>query len=172
MSRLEEIEERMRKATEGPWELRDKPGTGKQIFAKVDCGYDKNGKRLLPIYDVSIRPSMTVGEDGFAYVVLSYESWYQFPSENFKEKQLANADFIAHSREDIEWLLGEVERLQKEKAPLYTDRIKDLEKHVKKLSHRRCFQCKHEDYYVLNTLPHCKCAKCGSADTRVIKEKI
>ena len=39
-----------------------------------------------------------------------------------------------------------------------------------KLSHRKCHDCGHVDFYTLEFLPYCKCAACASEDTRLIKK--
>lgn len=41
---------------------------------------------------------------------------------------------------------------------------------IEKMSHRRCWACGHVDYYLAPVLPECACAKCGSADTRLVKK--
>lgn len=205
MDRLKEIKKRTAAAMSGPWEAKDVPSAGLQIMAKVPFHAYGKGWELKEdgIYTIFRTPQAsdmhaTVAKDGTLTFLLAYEDWVQFPCKEWDDIQSANAQFLAHAREDVEWLIEELkkaeqekarlrqkcdcnmndrdtlqvnyDKLKKEKAPLYTDRIKDLEKHIKKMSHRRCFECKHEDYYVLNTLPHCKCSKCGSADTRLIKE--
>ena len=38
----------------------------------------------------------------------------------------------------------------------------------KHLHYRRCFDCKHVDYYPLDILPFCQCSRCGSNDTRKV----
>ena len=40
---------------------------------------------------------------------------------------------------------------------------------VDKMSHRKCHACGHVEFYIRDTLPWCKCWKCGSEDTRLIR---
>lgn len=49
-------------------------------------------------------------------------------------------------------------------------KVASLQESLAKMSHRRCHPCGHEGYYLLNILPYCKCEKCGSADTRQVKQ--
>lgn len=58
-------------------------------------------------------------------------------------------------------------RLRQENALLHAEN-KRLRLIAAKLSHRRCWDCGHEDYYLLPVRPYCECAECGSADTRLV----
>lgn len=94
--------------TPGPWEARDEKGAGLQILAVADIGssLDSAGSRqvLQPLYKVSIKPTLSVGDDGRVHMLLSYEDWRQFPTVNFKEMQRANARLIASAPELFEAL--------------------------------------------------------------------
>ncbi len=81
--------------TKGKWEARNVPSAGWEIFAEVNMGKDENGGVLQPIYNVDIKPSLSVGDDGKVYAMIAYESWRQFPSIKFQKMQEANAQLIA-----------------------------------------------------------------------------
>ena len=40
---------------------------------------------------------------------------------------------------------------------------------LSKMSHRKCWECQHVAYYRDHIFPACKCEKCGSHDTRLIR---
>lgn len=46
----------------------------------------------------------------------------------------------------------------------------ELLKAAGKMSNRRCRACGHAGYYLSDTIPHCLCEQCGSADTRLIRQ--
>ena len=81
--------------TKGEWEVRDIPSHGLEIYAKVNIGKDENGGVVQPIYDVDIKPNLSIDNDGKVWMMIAYESWRQFPSTNFQEMQKANANLIA-----------------------------------------------------------------------------
>jgi hypothetical protein len=89
--------------TPGPWTLIDSPSAGLEIHAAVDLGREKQchdesvptGPVLRRLYEVSLKPSVRIGEDGRAHVMLAYEEWRQFPTVNFQEMQRANARLMA-----------------------------------------------------------------------------
>jgi len=83
------------KHTPGPWELRNVPGAGLQIWALADLGLDERRQVVQPLYRVDIHPSLKVGDDGKVYVMLSYEDWRQFPTTQFDEMQKANGQLMA-----------------------------------------------------------------------------
>jgi hypothetical protein len=79
MSRLDEIKERERKATKGEWKF---------IPGLWNVGYE------------------TGHSDGS--IITEDDGWYIATMENAPE-QAENADFIAHSKEDIPWLIERLE---------------------------------------------------------------
>lgn len=94
-----DIDEILEKATPGPWELRDLPSHGIEIWAPVNIGGKPGQETIQPIYDLSVKPQLRVLDDGTTEMIIAYESWRQFPSPNFQEMQKANARLIicAHS---------------------------------------------------------------------------
>ena len=81
MKRLEEIRERVEKATEGPWEFYDRYGDlGLVVVENSDAD---------PITDTELR----------------------HPGMDHACVRRKDGDFIAHSRQDIPWLLGLVDVL-------------------------------------------------------------
>lgn len=89
MSRLDEIRARADAATPGPWLLH------------------KNGGEL-EIVDASGATS-DASDIAFMHVHAEKEDW-ALPGTGYD-----NAEFIAHAREDIPYLLSEIERLTREK---------------------------------------------------------
>ena len=87
------------KHTPGPWKAINKPGCGIEIEASIDRPFGTDGAKLLPIYEVSIRPSLQISDDGSLYARLSYETWVQFSDQNWKDTQAANAKLIAAAPE-------------------------------------------------------------------------
>ena len=81
--------------TPGPWEIKEGAGGSQEIHAKVNIGRDMSKGVLQPLYDVQLRPSLMVGEDGAVYASLTYDSYRQFPSVDFVAMQRANARLIA-----------------------------------------------------------------------------
>ena len=91
--------------TKGQWEIQNIPSHGLEICAKVDIGKeDMSGGVLQPIYAVSLKPSLSVDDNGAVTMMVCYESWRQFPSINFKEMQEDNAHLIAAAPELLEAL--------------------------------------------------------------------
>jgi hypothetical protein len=96
MGRLEEIEARVNKATKGPWRAGmsdmlsydgDGDGPYKQVYVDNPDGRVHMGERLP---DVVAKMYDALGAD----------------CRN-------NAEFAAHAREDVPWLVSEVRRLRK-----------------------------------------------------------
>ncbi len=92
----------MSKHTPGPWEVRGPDGTGWQVHAHVP-----SLDRATTIEQIPIRPTVSISDDGKVYVCLSYEDWRQFPSDDWREMQAANARLIAAAAELYE-ALGEL----------------------------------------------------------------
>lgn len=88
MTRLEEIKKRCEEATEGPW-FDDR--TTKAIKVSAESSAFSRGKFNIATYPTRTNQSL-----------VSHQEWE------------GNAKFIAHSRQDIPWLVVEVERLQRE----------------------------------------------------------
>ena len=96
--------------TPGPWEVRPTRADTQEVFAAVNIGTDEEGGILQPIYDISLHPSLMVGrDDGLVYAMLTYESYRQFPSVDFKEMQRANARLIAAAPDLLEAAKAAVE---------------------------------------------------------------
>jgi hypothetical protein len=91
---LQEIKEREAKATPGPWE-----------YLPGEFNYDDEAEN----HPGSIHQVETGDNRGW---------WIAAIEELFEGQTLANADFIAHAREDIPALVAEVERLQAENKRL------------------------------------------------------
>lgn len=100
--------------TSGPWELRDRPSAGLEIYATVNLGPDERGGVLQPVYEVAVTPSLKVLADGSVQMCIAYESYRQFPSEDFKAMQQANGRLIAKAPE----MLAELQQLREENAQL------------------------------------------------------
>lgn len=83
------------KFTKGPWEAKDIPSAGWQIYAEVDLGKDERRGVIQPIYNVNVKPMLFVNNEGTVTAVIAYEDWRQFPSINFQEMQAANSRLIA-----------------------------------------------------------------------------
>ena len=79
--------------TPGPWKLQNDT----EIWADVHIGEDQDGKNYQPIYEVPIPARLVVMKDGTVEAHISYESWRQFPSNDFKAMQEANARLIVTS---------------------------------------------------------------------------
>lgn len=129
-ARLAEIRDRANAATEGPWEHGDRQYvygvTGR--FGDDRCPHcartgfgdgpswagvrNINGKEMLVHVHTSDKPRRRHGvhavrANGSISVVRDAEEYgYMYP---------ADAEFIAHAREDVPWLLAEVERLTAER---------------------------------------------------------
>ena len=84
----------MAEHTPEPWEATDRPGQGWQIRARVP-----HLDRAVTIQEVPIRPQVTIGDDGKVYVTVSYESFNQFPSDDWLKMQAANAILMAAAPE-------------------------------------------------------------------------
>ena len=96
----------MTEHTPGPWEYRDVPGAGLQIWANVALGEDDRCSGLQPIYVVHVRPQLTVGNDNKAHVMISYEDWRQFATVDFEKMQSANARLIAQAPDMLKAIQG------------------------------------------------------------------
>ncbi len=131
-ARLGEIRERVAAATEGPWEHGDRQFTAgvNERFGTDACAHcrrhgdptwigvrDINGQKMLTHVHTDAEPWWKHGifafrDSGSSVVVHDTEYGYM---------DQADAEFIAHAREDVPWLLAEVERLTAER-----DRARDL----------------------------------------------
>lgn len=100
--RMREISERIKKATPGPWDARSTDGT---TYGRRICRTDSSVKG----YEVGIEKliAIVVGDTGGPIDKSNpqdkWRGWYGHESINQEQKE-ADADFIAHAREDIEWL--------------------------------------------------------------------
>lgn len=77
--------------TPEPWEAKDVPGQGWQIHARVP-----ELDRTAMIQEVPIQPQLSIA-DGKVYVCLSYESFVQFPSDDWEKMQTANAQLMVEA---------------------------------------------------------------------------
>lgn len=64
---------------------------------------------------------------------------------------------------------GEFDEVGRYTPPSALPNIPKMESAIAKMSHRLCWDCKHIAYYASPLLPFCKCEKCGSEDTRLIR---
>lgn len=101
--------------TPPPWQAEHPPGGGHTIVARLPFHpYGKDSDfwkveqnkwytifRLPRLQDVRIH----IAEDGNFYMHLAYEDWCQFPCQEWKEMQRANAEFIVRSVNSHEQLL-------------------------------------------------------------------
>jgi len=92
MSRLDEIREREEKATRGPWRQCGADGP------KCQCCQIWSTRADIPVA-LALRYTDEAYTGGEGCTLLKAQS---------------NADFIAHAREDIPWLLAEIKRLELE----------------------------------------------------------
>lgn len=90
--RLEAIKARMRAAAPSPWAL------------VVGNGYSSN--EVVTVYNTRHKDSIVRIT---APCRVDYSQW--------TARNTANAEFIAHSREDLAWCVAEIERLQKALSP-------------------------------------------------------
>lgn len=99
MGKLDEIRARWEKATEGKWRLVDDGTIRAPATREALMRSDQMGDYRGPIIcDMGAGPGK-----------------WNTEARNFAMPEARrNADFIAHSWEDIRWLVGEVERLGKE----------------------------------------------------------
>jgi len=101
MSRLEEIRARCEAATQGEWEYI--PGESESLasyYTHPVAGGIGTMTREFPVITVGeATPEETGGDESFYYVDI-LES---------------DAEFISHSRQDIPWLIAEIERLTDER---------------------------------------------------------
>ena len=113
--RIAEIRERLADTTDGPWEVRDRSGGSPEIWGNVSIQRDATSRKLeeatpTPIY----HPRGDTGAGSpVAHITcptcLAYDHWLQFPKEEWKTQNLANAHLMAAAREDIPWLLTRLE---------------------------------------------------------------
>ena len=95
--RIDQIEARVNAATEGPWE--------------ASCLYDVTDKTYIEECEFGFI-GMTQIEVERAGI--EYSQWRYFDFESPQQKQIhADAEFIAHAREDVPFLLNEIKRLNK-----------------------------------------------------------
>ena len=131
-ARLGEIRERVAAATEGPWEHGDRQFTAgvNERFGTDACAHcrrhgdptwigvrDINGQKMLTHVHTDAEPWWKHGifafrDSGSSVVVHDTEYGYM---------DQADAEFIAHAREDVPWLMAEVELLTGER-----DRAREL----------------------------------------------
>lgn len=95
----------MSKHTPGPWEFRRPHNQSEGIWARIPH-LDKAAMTV----EIPITPQLRVGEDGKVFALLAYESWNQFPSDNWLEMQAANARLIAAAPD----MLSALERVLRE----------------------------------------------------------
>ena len=126
-ARLGEIRERVAAATEGPWEHGDRQFTAgvNERFGTDACAHcrrhgdptwigvrDINGQKMLTHVHTDAEPWWKHGifafRDSGSSVVVHDTDEYGYMDQ-------ADAEFIAHAREDVPWLLAEVERLTAER---------------------------------------------------------
>lgn len=91
----------MSKHTPGPWKFEHHPGAGYELRARIP-----SLDRAAKFVEVLVRPRLEINEDGEVYAFIAYESWNQFPSEDWRAMQAANARLIAKSPEMFELLKG------------------------------------------------------------------
>ena len=90
----------MSKFTPGPWQLKSYSNSSQlEIWAEVNIGGKKGDEVLQPIYNVSIEPSFQIDANGALCMHLSYDSWRQFPSPDFRTMQRANGYLMAAAPE-------------------------------------------------------------------------
>ena len=100
MSRLDEIKARCDAATPGPWSAADE-------------------RELWREDDPSIEPSWCVSQMRPGFEATSPTEGYMgdvFTTAGFFESTRSDAEFIAAAREDVPWLIEQVERLERWKA--------------------------------------------------------
>lgn len=95
---LATIKARAEAATPGPWKLDDYIGLESYT---VCLDYVPENQNRTTGYGA--------GSEGTAICVLDDEMYFEYSSDT---ERLANAEFIAHAREDVPALVAEVERLQ------------------------------------------------------------
>lgn len=86
--------------TPGPWKFTRPHNQPEGIWAHIP-----HLDRAAMTVEVSIRPSLIIGEDGNVYALLAYESHNQFPSEDWLEMQASNAQLIAAAPDLLEALV-------------------------------------------------------------------
>jgi hypothetical protein len=98
--RLDEIKTRAEAATPGPWNpaIAPHPDSAQTHAEYLVASLCNEGRPLWVAW--AENPT----DDGFAYVVPAVTG--DGPTSE------ANADFVAHAREDVPWLIAEVERLR------------------------------------------------------------
>ena len=84
------------KHTPGPWEFKRPHNESEGIWARIP-----HLDRAAMIAEVSIRPSLRIDEEGKVWALLAYESYNQFPSDNWCEMQKANAALITAAPETL-----------------------------------------------------------------------
>lgn len=97
--------------TPGPWEAKEVPSAGWQIFAKVG----EWGDRQCQVIEFSPLDCVTIKahKDGNLYGLLAYESLVQFKSEPIREQWAGNAKLAAAAPE----LLDAIKALMAEVPP-------------------------------------------------------
>ncbi len=106
--RLAEIKARCEKATEGPWQL-GFPG-------------EESAVSMGTVYTADLSyMSYKEGGERFPKSVAGFHwgcSCCDSGAESMTDEDCANGHLLANSREDIPWLISQVEELMKEKASL------------------------------------------------------
>lgn len=65
----------------------------------------------------------------------------------------------------VGWGQGEIDS-----SATFAEDYERLQRAVRKMSYRECWDCGHVAYYLDGFTPHCLCEKCNSQDTRLIRE--
>ena len=132
MRKIDEIRARCAEATPGPWNYDERIGGVAVYYGnRVNCIVDSEGRRLY--YKNGHFDKKT--------------GW------TIDAQSCHDAHFVAHSREDIPWLLAEVERLQAENAALERERdallqaVESMTSIIREAAADRC------DYCTLQTEP-------------------
>ena len=81
-------------------------------------------------------------------------------------EELADCHWIDSSDEAKAW----TEKIIREAYVEQSAELEAIREAVVKMSHRKCWVCKHVGYYLLPVTPYVRCEKCGSQDTRLIKQ--
>lgn len=77
--------------TPGPWTAKNSPGAGLEIWADLRAALGEKFSKDFPIYGFHAAPAPKVQ--------IAYETWVQFPSEEWAQMQEANARLIAAAPE-------------------------------------------------------------------------
>jgi hypothetical protein len=106
------IEKRLSEATAGPWKHESYPSGSEYVHMRfASC---KDGLRVFGP-DKSDQDGH-VGAHMNLYNVPAFAALTGETADQLEKEKWANAEFIAHAREDVELLVGEVRRLRTELA--------------------------------------------------------